>query len=455
MTADELVKLMGQVIGRRFSPTKFGALYEKIRQTSVLSYIDDLLPAVARSALPHPGVHEIGWRLAATGRHPEPVKAGIALLGISGGQEDTDLLLTLGRHEELTLFCAVALANSSPDAESALWSLARSVNGWGRIQAVERLKDTGRPDIQDWLVRDGFRNKVMNEYLAYIAATTGRLLDRLREPSPDDELIRAASDIVSDLLLGGPAQDIDDYAQAAHLLEALVGLMVTHAETLEDFNAVDGIAQFLRDDDGWDDRYRQDWTSQQRQDVLTACEAIVSRPGWHDLAVAGLESDDDHAFWAARLAAQALGIDTFQAHWRRLTADPVHGDWYHIMQLADDNRIMHIIALAEQELPLAAIATGPAMSNGFGPEFAAETALGFILQDLGKFPGRGWDLVQAGLASQVVRVRNMATKTLNTWPHSSWPASAADALKEAAQAEPNQKTRAFMNQVIAGEPVAE
>jgi hypothetical protein len=131
--------------------------------TSALTYIDDLIGAVARSALPRSGVHEIGWRLATTGRHPEPVKAGIALLGISGSQEDAGILLTLGRHEELTLCCAVALTGSSQDPESALWSLARSVDGWGRIQTVERLKKTERDDIQDWLVRDGFRNQVMDE----------------------------------------------------------------------------------------------------------------------------------------------------------------------------------------------------------------------------------------------------------------------------------------------------
>jgi hypothetical protein len=44
-----------------------------------------------------------------------------------------------------------------------LWSLAKSVDGWGRIQSVERLKKTERDDIQDWLVRDGFRNQVMDE----------------------------------------------------------------------------------------------------------------------------------------------------------------------------------------------------------------------------------------------------------------------------------------------------
>jgi hypothetical protein len=455
VSVDEVVALMGQVIGGGFSPPMFGALYEQLCLTSALTYVDDLIGAVDRSALPRSGIHETGRRLATTGRHPEPVKTGIALLGISGSQEDAGLLLLLGRHEELTLYCAVALANSAEDPESALWSLAKSVNGWGRIETVERLKETERDDIQDWLVRSGFRNKIMDEYLAYIAATTGRLLDRLRRPDPDHDLVRAARDIVSALITGGPAEDIDDYPDAAELVSVLVALMATRAETLEDFDGIHDIASFLRDDDGWDERYQRGWTGQQRHEVLAACEHILSRPVWPGRVTAGLDADDDRAFWAASRAARALGIDAFDAHWRRLTADPLHGNWDAVMKLANEERITRIVAFAEQELPLKAIAVGPAMTLGLGPEFAAERALGFILQDLGEFPGYGWDLVLAGLRSQVVRVRNMAARTLSTWPRAAWPAAAAGALERAAQAEPDEETRESMNQALVRELVTE
>jgi hypothetical protein len=83
------------------------------------------------------------------------------------------------------------------------------VEGWGRVHAVERLRRTGDEEIRDWILRHGFRNKVMNEYLAYIAATTGRLLDRLEEPDPDEELIAAVGEIISVLVAGGPPPDID------------------------------------------------------------------------------------------------------------------------------------------------------------------------------------------------------------------------------------------------------
>jgi hypothetical protein len=105
--------------------------------------------------------------------------------------------------------------------------------------------------------------------------------------------------------------------------------MATNAESLEDFNGVYDIAKYLRDDNGWDKRYQRGWTPQRRQDVLAASGRTLSRPEWPERVAAGLDADDDRAFWAADCAAQALGIDTFDTHWRRLAADPLNGSgWF-------------------------------------------------------------------------------------------------------------------------------
>ena len=100
----------------------------------------------------------------------EPVKFGIALLGLFGQQNDEELLQTLGLHDEFSYSCAVALANSAQDRDGALWALAQHTHGWGRIHVVERLADTTNAEIKDWLIRDGFRNSIMYEYLACICA---------------------------------------------------------------------------------------------------------------------------------------------------------------------------------------------------------------------------------------------------------------------------------------------
>jgi hypothetical protein len=272
----ELIALIGGAINSQFSPAEYGELYDRLRAERAVAIADELVGAVARSGLPPSGVAELGRRLAGTGRNAEAVKVGIALLGVCGAVEDRDLLLTLGRHEEFTLFCAAALRGSEPQPDRILWSLARSVDGWGRIHAVKRLWCTGDEEIQDWIVRRGFRNKVMNEYLTYIAATTGRLLDRL-EADPDDELVGAAGDIISALTAGGPAPDIDDYPDAPQLLDAYLRLISDRAAQPDHMAVVHEIRGFLQGGDRWPERYQRGWSANQRAGLLSTCEQIMSR----------------------------------------------------------------------------------------------------------------------------------------------------------------------------------
>ena len=49
-------------------------------------------------------------------------------------------------------------------------------------ELVERLADTQAHDIKRWLVREGYRNTIMYEYLAYTCATAGALAEELAPP---------------------------------------------------------------------------------------------------------------------------------------------------------------------------------------------------------------------------------------------------------------------------------
>jgi hypothetical protein len=64
---------------------------------------------------------------------------------------------------------------------------------------VERLRETTDPDIRSWILREGYRNSIMHEYLAYIAATTGGLLEALRAETVDRRLLTAAGQILQAL----------------------------------------------------------------------------------------------------------------------------------------------------------------------------------------------------------------------------------------------------------------
>ena len=82
-------------------------------------------------------------------------------------------------------------------------------------------------------------------------------------------------------------------------------------------------------------------------------------------------------------------------------------------------------------------------------------ALDFVLQDLRRFPGRGWRLIRAGLQSPVTRNRNMAVRALAAWDRQAWPSDSELLLRQAVKAEPNDDTRRDMQKILAGAPLEE
>jgi hypothetical protein len=118
------------------------------------------------------------------------------------------------------------------------------------------------------------------------------------------------------------------------------------------------------------------------------------------------------------------------------------------MQTADPGRIDRVLALAESAIPLDQIATGPGTELGLG-----HSALDFIMQELGRFPGKGWALVRAALQSPVIRNRGMAIKVLAEWRRASWPAEAHDHVAEAAKREADAELKLGLERLLGDEPI--
>ncbi len=171
--AGEIADLITRAAGK---PTRrrLRKLYDALNTEDILSFIDPMIEALAAARPSTTDVARLGTWLVSTAPDRGPAKVGIALLGITGAPDGT-LLHDLGAHEEFTLYAAVAFDNSRSDPEPDLFTLAQRVDGWGRIHCVERLRSTTDPEIAHWILLEGFRNAVMYEYLAYIAATTVRV----------------------------------------------------------------------------------------------------------------------------------------------------------------------------------------------------------------------------------------------------------------------------------------
>jgi hypothetical protein len=413
---------------------------------SVLAVVDPMIERLIELDPPRAGVHRVARWLAATATERGPVKLGIALLGVTGVGDAAGLLRTLGAHDEFTLYAAVAFTNGSVDSETEIWSLARIVEGWGRIQCVERLRKTSDPAIRSWILRTGFRNAVMYEYLAYIAATTGGLLEALRG-DVDRELLDAAGEIIEALIAGGPAEDIDDWQDGADAIEAYLSVLTTHAETLRDYHGVAAIRDFLASDDGWDARSARGWTATRRTAFERACAEILGRPGWRELATTALESNDRATSWSGERVLRDFGVSTFEHHVAAIRTDPRAGSWFQAWEQADGAGAERLVQLARDVLPLDDIASGAGLELGLGPERADHTALEWSLQALREHPGVGGDLLMVGLRSPVIRSRNMSLRALSVWPLEVWPDGAKALVATIADGDPSEDVRTLAREL--------
>lgn len=434
---------------RRPTARNITQLYAGLKAQSTLDYIDLVIEELSNGTAVDPDrLHGLALWLATSAADREPVKVALALLGILQGTDDGAVILTLGRHEEFTLYSAVAITNIMREPERTLWDLGKHVDGWGRIQVVERLAETKDPQIKSWLLREGYRNSVMYEYLAYTCAVAGELDVALQADTIDRELLVSVGEIIQALIAGGPAEGIDDYQHAAGVIARYLVQVRGSAETLEEFLVLKNIERFLGEEADWDGR-AGGWTDTERRRLLAQVEAMVGDPKWRDLARQGLASIDDARFSTAAQAARALDIDPWEHHFAR--TEQGKSDWYYVMQTDDVARVRQVIDLAERSLPLDAIASGPSDALGLGPEFRAHSALEFVLQDLRRFPGEGWTLIRTGMQSPVVRGRHMAIRALQEWVPDAWPPGSRAQIEAFRTAEPDDEVRVAFDALLSGE----
>jgi hypothetical protein len=430
----ELARALLAVLARA-SAHNLRELYRLAIRDSLLGIVDRLTDKLREAQDVKPErVHALGSTLAKEAPHREAVKLGLALIG-SIEADDTELILALGAHDEFTLFAAVALVNQNREhAERALFGLARRVDGWGRIQVVERMAATREPEIRGWLLREGFRNSVMDEYLAYTCAMAGELHTALAAPTIDEPLFRGAAGILRALANGGPAQDLADYPHTAASVSAFLDHLAKRPLDLELLATLDALSA----------RKELSGPLRERLEATRRSDLVGS------LIDAGLASSDEAQLRLASLAAGVRGIDTFPWHEARVRAGHLDGSLFPLMRATSPARLERALDATAPHVPLTSIASGPALEAGRGPAFAPHRYLDIIVQELARFPGKGVAFLGAALQSPVVRNRTMALRALSAWTKPSWPTPLAVALDRAIVLEPDPELKRAMERVRAG-----
>lgn len=430
-----------QVVTEDPSDLKIAKLYELLKGEAALQFVDHLLTALTGdSRLNVSRARALALWIARKAPDREPIKIAMAILGVAQDEdgEARTVLHTLGSHDEFTLYAAVAFHGES-GAEHDLFALAKVVSGWGRIQVVERLAKTKDPAIKRWLLREGYKNTVMYEYLAHVCATAGDLKRELAAEEVDTLLLKGAGDLIRALIAGAPGPGISAYKDGPEVIERYLHHLGAAPTELEQLGAILAIRRFLEDDES-----AGTMNTGLRARLRIQCNNLRALPQWEGRIQQALASDVRQDVFEATQAAEDLGLDTWALHFQRL----VEGDdrWYQAVNTDDSDRSGQVVALAEARFDLEAIGSGPG-SETWSPHMGFE----FVVQRLDHFPGLGWPLVRAALRSPTIRQRNVAARVLGAWPRERWPAEAAVRLKDAIAQEPEDEVRVRMERVAAGQ----
>jgi hypothetical protein len=398
-------------------------LHDFLAEQDALAIADELGDELRNGRVRRSRTREVGRWLAEYGTRRNAVATGIVLIGLTGDERDRELLLLLGALEDLSLYAVVALERTQSDRDWAIFELARRVRAWGRIHAVERLSATTDPEIMAWMLREGFRNNIMDEYLALTAATTGDLAGALRQPEVDSELLDGAGGILTGLSCadGGPAKGMKHYPEAAAVIDRYLTLVRDRPPTLERMHVVLKLNDYLEQD--------------------SRCREILTDLDWIATVQQAIEAPDLATFRQAIWPSIKLGLRIHDQVVTWLAQEPhdVHL-WSRVKDVAE------LVELAERLLPLTDLCTGPALCDGFGREYAADRALAYVVDELRKHPGRGWPLLRTALRNRTTRTRYAALHVLKAWPEI--PAQAAEVLATAAEAEPDDDVREAMRELL-------
>lgn len=440
--------------GNKISEQEF---YQLITENEgVIGIIDEFLQAIVNESLPiQPYLFNFAKDLATRTDKRNAVKFGIAILGLCQNKSILNELKILGLHDEFTVYSTIAIANLSDNAENDLWELAQKVNGWGKIQLVDRLASPELKDqIKDWLILDGYKNSIMYEYLAYTCATNGELHKKLENEQIEYKLFKSASDIIEALIVEhSPAEDITTYPFASQVIQDFIRHAKKHATDISDFNALHKIKGFLtelQNDIG--EQKKNGWN----QDIISNClieiVEILNSRDWKVVAYEGLKSKDNITYWNAKQASEKLGIDLWETVWTRLEENPLNSSsWHDVTHYSKPEHSDKIIDFALKHLPFDELATGAKDSAGFGDNYNKHVSLELATKFLENHPKKGERVILTALRSPVTCNRNMAIRVLDKWKQENWPSEIDKEIRHLREFEPNSDTKENIERLLNGQ----
>lgn len=174
------------------------AIFEEIDSSiSIVRLLDDII----RIVITHEDELNLGYILdygdwlISYGVSLLSVKLGLSLLAPFKVPFVEEVMTEFGVYDEFTYYSARVLSHECwSDGNEKLFNLAKNVNGWGRIHAIEYLQPATQ-EIRDWLLFEGSNNYVHSQYTANICLQKSGAQQRL-DSTPSVEEYEAIGKLI-------------------------------------------------------------------------------------------------------------------------------------------------------------------------------------------------------------------------------------------------------------------
>jgi|GEM_PF-1419833 len=413
------------------------ATYEEIIFDHIVSYQDDFIEKFKEANLEeHLVQNEANWLLENAG-HREVVKFALTVLGLTKCDQYKDLIFTIGLHDEFTPYAIFALKNGTTNGNEQIFQLAKTLHGWGKVEAIRELDATTK-EMKRWLLTEGHKSPKVGDALAYLCAEKGELDIALDEEVISKELYDGAGCIITGLLKEDDGYlEIDGYEYASRVLTRFVYHAKNHCQKLVDFYPLMKIQEYLEaDEEVWkEERYMKQWKPFEREALLEELHPFIADPKWKNLAFETLEKDFDRK---ALEICRFYDMDITSILFRHLDKNPTNMALYDaIVRTGDKKNILDLVKFVETRFSL---------SN---PSNEEQKCIEKILDGLYDNEGVGLELLKASLKSGQVYLQIKVLDILEYWSPSNWyDAEFAEMIDEVARQSKNKESRQRAKQLM-------
>ncbi|MCC8026930.1 MAG: hypothetical protein LIP16_16735 [Clostridium sp.] len=330
----------------------------------------------------------------------------LELLDIDGNPEMKEIVRTLAASDEFALYGGFLMRKWTLGNEE-IFKMAKKVQGWGRIHAVEQLQPESR-EIREWLFYHGCSNNITSAYSARTCAEKTDFLGILKGEAFSGRDFSAAGRLMDGLLDEGPVLGISAMPNGREILAAYLERAETMAKTEEDYETACSIRDYLEREEG-----------EMKDGLLEQCSSLLTSRKCTEFLRSSIEQGKGF-----RLACR-LGIQCSEQIY-----EAIEGDFDKNYSLVDllmsgETWAVRLAGLFEERLPLEAMKTGPEKNMGLGEGYEDYRRLVYMVQFLKEYPGVGENLLLCAMDSPVINCRNMALNVLESWKEKEWGMSPA------------------------------